>query len=176
MTLREFERIPEDGYRHELVTGWLVREPLPGAEHSWIARVLFRALDAHVSATGAGVVVMDAGFRLVEDPPTVRGPDIALIPAARLADGVPPRGFWPFAPGLAIEVASPWDRWSELRNKVHDYLSAGTPMVWVVEAEARRITVFSGPNEVRFLHDGDVLEGGLPLPGFHMPVSDVFRR
>jgi Uma2 family endonuclease len=176
MTVREFEQMPEDGYRHELVVGSVLREPLPGAEHAWIARNLFRPLDEHVSAARAGVVLMDVGFRLAEDPPTVRGPDLAFIASAKLPADAPPRGFWPFAPDLAIEVASPRDRWSVMRDKVQDYLAAGTRAVWVVEPGARRITVFGGSRDVRFLHEGEVLEGDAVLPGFQLPVSDVFRR
>jgi Uma2 family endonuclease len=175
-TIRDFEQLPEDGHRHELVLGHVVREPLPGAEHAWIARNLFRPLDEHVAESRAGVVLMDVGFRLSDDPPTVRGPDLAFITADRLPEGGPPSGFWSFAPDLAVEVASPWDRWSLMRDKAQDYLTAGTRAVWVVEPQARRITVFSGPGEVRFLHEGEILDGGAVLPGFDLPVSDVFRR
>ena len=94
LTLEEYERMPdEDGYSLELAAGRLVREPRPGARHGVIVGDLFRVLDSFVRKRGLGRVLIEAGFLLAEDPPTVRGPDVAFISVERLPAGPVPKGF-----------------------------------------------------------------------------------
>src|SRR5687767_13496998 len=90
-TIAHLKQLPDDGYRYDLVRGWLVREPPPGGEHGEIAAELIRALGNHVKAHRVGrVFTCDTGFVLAEDPPTVRGPDVAFVAAGRLPPGRAP--------------------------------------------------------------------------------------
>jgi Uma2 family endonuclease len=103
LTIEEFERIPEDGYREdgyrsELVRGRLVREPPPGAEHGGVSATLTIRLGHYVRQHRLGRLLTDSGFILTENPPTIRAPDIAFIAAARIrAEGLPTR-YFPGAP------------------------------------------------------------------------------
>ena len=87
VSVEEFERLPDDGYRAELVRGLVVREPRPGGEHGWVVRILFRALDGFTRQAGVGEALIETGFRLSEHPPTVRGPDVAFIATDRMPEG-----------------------------------------------------------------------------------------
>ena len=78
------------------------------------------------------------------------------------ADRVPPtpvRGFFPAAPDLAVEVLSPGDRPSEVLAKVHDWLTAGCRMVWVVDPETMTVTVYRGRDQIAVLGGSDLLDG-----------------
>jgi Uma2 family endonuclease len=176
LTLEEFERLPEeDAYRLELVRGRVVREPPPGAPHGWLVRRLFRALDAYVEEHGLGIVINETGFLLSVYPPTVRGPDLAFISAENLPREGIPEGYWTKAPDLGIEVLSPSNTAVEIHEKVLDYLTAGTRLVWVVDPHTRTVIVYSLRHEGRLLKLGDDLEGGDVLPGFRIALANLFE-
>jgi Uma2 family endonuclease len=176
LTLEEFERLPEeDEYLLELVRGRLVREPRPGGEHGLLAGELVGRLHYHVRLHGLGRVVTETGFLLSEDPPTVRGPDVAFISAKRFPKAGAPSGFWRFAPDLAVEIVSSSNTATEIQEKVLEYLESGATLVWVVDPRIRTVTVFRSRTEVRVLTDGEILDGADVLPGFQLEVSELFE-
>jgi Uma2 family endonuclease len=133
LTIEEYERLPEDDrYRVELVRGRLVREPQPAEEHGWLEVKLSHLLYEFVEANQLGIVLGPAGYRLEEDPPTVRGPDLSFLSHARIEGGYPVRKFRRIAPDLAVEIVSPSNRARDLIDKAHQFLDAGARLVWVV--------------------------------------------
>ena len=83
-------------------------------------------------------------------------------------------GFWPGPPDLAVEVISPHDRYTEVEEKVDDWLAAGTGMVVVVNPRNHTATIrFTGKDPV-ILTEQDTLDGGDVVPGWTMPVADIF--
>lgn len=78
------------------------------------------------------------------------------------------------SPDLCVEVVDPGDDRRELREKVEEYFAAGVRMVWVVDPEERSVTVLTQPDEGRTLYGKSVLDGGEVLPGFSIPVADLF--
>ncbi len=176
LTLQEFERLPEeDEFRVELVRGRLVREPRPGGRHGRIAFRVGFLIERFAEVRGLGQVVMETGFLLAEDPPTVRGPDVAFIAQESLPAEGAPVGHWRYAPDLAIEVLSPSNSAAETLQKVADYLRSGSRLVWVVDPAAESVTIYSPRGDVRVVDDGDVLEGEDVLPGFRVEVADLFE-
>jgi Uma2 family endonuclease len=174
-TLSEYEQLPEeDGTWIELVEGRLVREPRPNAEHSWIATELAGRIREHVRKNRLGITLGEAGFLLADEPPTVRGPDVAFIARANLPRGGFPRPFWTVPPDLAVEIVSPSNTRAEIREKVLEYLAAGTRLVWVVEPRDRLVTTYSSRTDVRVQKGEDTLDGFDVLPGFRLRVADVF--
>lgn len=176
VTLEEFWEMPEeDAYRVELVRGRVVREPPPAAAHTWISSELSALIRSFVLEHDLGIALTEPGFLLAVDPPTVRRPDAAFIAKEKL----PPGGFsltepWTMAPDLAIEVLSPSNRAGEILEKVLDYLACGTRLVWVVDPQNRCVTAYRSRDDIRLLREGDRLEGGDVLPGFELPVSQLF--
>jgi Uma2 family endonuclease len=174
-TIEEYERLPDDDrFRTELVRGRLVREPPPGEEHGWLQVRFGRYLDEYVEQQGLGLVVAETGYRLVEHPGTVRGPDLSFVSQARLTGGYPVRRFRSGAPDLAVEIVSPASRSRDLVEKVHEYLDAGARLVWVVNPVRRTITVYRSRTQIHVLRAGDVLDGEDVLPGFRMEVDRLF--
>lgn len=177
LSLEEFEDLPEeDAHRPELVRGRLIREPRPGARHGLLMARLGARLQRHVEQTHLGVVCLDFGVVLPTEPPTVRGPDIGFIAGDRLPPEGVPSGFLPMAPDLAAEIVSPSNTASEIQEKVLEYLDAGTRLVWVIDPQARVVNTYRSRREVRVLGPQDELEGGDVLPGFRLPLEDLFAE
>jgi Uma2 family endonuclease len=174
-TADELFVMPDDGFRYELVSGALRRMPPAGSEHGAVAVNIAVVVAQFVRAHGLGVVFgAETGFKIASDPDTVRAPDLAFVRRERIPQEGIPREFWPSAPDLAVEVVSPGDTYTEVEEKVHDWLNAGTRMVLVLNPRTRTVAIYtSHANAVR-LTEADTLEGGEVLPGFTCRVAALF--
>lgn len=175
VTADELLRMPRGRVRRELVRG-MVRETTPaGYGHGRIAMRMGSRLDTYVDAHDLGVVcAAETGFKLEGDPDTVRAPDVAFIRRERVAAVGEREGFWPGAPDLAVEVVSPGDSSGEVEEKVADWLSAGCRMVVVVNPRKRAVTVHRSRTDFAVLTEDDVLDGGDVVPGWRLPVREIF--
>lgn len=174
VTADELERMPEDDFRYELVRGRLIRMSPVAPRHGGVTVTLASLLWTHVRAHRLGRVWTEVGFRLFDNPDTVRAPDVAFVTADRLP-APDAAGFYRGAPDLAIEVLSPDDRPADVRRKVRDYLSAGTPMVVVVDPAARTVTVHGRRATPRIFRDADTLDLDPIVAGFRVSVGSVFE-
>ena len=83
----------------------------------------------------------------------------------------------PFAPDLAVEVASPSQDAREMAAKACVYLRAGTRLVWVIWPQSAHIDVWradilTGP--VGALTIVDTLDGEDVISGFSYALADLF--
>ena len=175
MTADELLRLPDDGQRHELVAGDLRTMAPSGGEHGWIVVRVTVPLGQYVDANKLGLVFgAETGFLLARDPDTVRAADVAFVRRERVLAAGGVKGYWPGAPDLAVEVISPHDLYAEVDEKVADWLVRGTLMVLVVNPR-RRVVVVHRPNQaVRVLAESDVLDGEDVVPGWKLPIRDIF--
>jgi Uma2 family endonuclease len=175
VTADELYMLPDDGFRYELVRGEVRRMPPAGSEHGAVVMNLGSPLHWFVRSHGLGVVFgAETGFKIASDPDTVRAPDLAFVRHERIPEGGVPRGFWPGAPDLAVEVISPGDTYTEVEEKVYDWLNAGTRMVLVLNPRTRTVTIYTSSATVVRLTESDTLTGGEVLPGFTCQVSELF--
>jgi Uma2 family endonuclease len=175
LTAEDLLRMPEDGHRYELVKGELTKMPPAGNIHGKRTMRLGWRLARHVEANDLGVVfAAETGFRLASNPDTVRAPDVAFVIKTRVEEVGEFEGFWPGAPDLAVEVISPGDSYTEVEEKVEEYLQAGARAVWVVDPRRRTITVYRSLTDITILTENDTLEGGHLIPGFSCRVAEVF--
>lgn len=172
MTADELLAMPDDGIRRELVDGE-IREMVPaGGDHGQIGMRLGWRMAQFVETRNLGVVYSsDTGFRLAHDPDTVRCPDVGFIDRERYARF---RGVVDRAPDLAVEVVSPTDTYSDVRAKVHQYLDAGTRMVVVIDPPTQTVDVYRSRTDHLELNRDDVLDCGDVIPGWQIPVRDIF--
>jgi Uma2 family endonuclease len=174
ITIAEYEQMPEeDLYRVDLVRGMLVRSPIPAPLHGVLQIRIGRKLDEFVEHAGGGVVTGEVGAILARDPDTVRGPDVAFYSTERIPESGYSGGFWG-PPDLAVEILSPSNRASEVRAKIADYLEAGVRLVWVLNPQARSVTIHRPGVEARVIRDDQTVEGEDVLPGFRLPLAAFF--
>ena len=175
VTADELLHMPDDGFRYELVRGELRRMTPAGSAHGRVAMNIGTAMNNHVKAHSLGTMyAAETGFRIGTDPDTVRAPDVAFVGRDRVEAVGEVEGFWPEAPLLAVEVISPGDSYADVEEKVFDWLDAGTKLVIVVNPRQRSATVYKSPTDITALAEANVLDGGDVVPGFELPVREIF--
>jgi len=175
VTADQLLRMPDDGYRYELVAGELRKMTPAGWRHGAIGGQLHGWLGHYIQERRLGrVFLANTGFLLARDPDTVRAPDIAFIHKDHLLTPEPEEAFWPGAPDLAVEVVSPRDTVGEIDEKVKAWLDAGAMMVWVVNPKWQNATVYRSATEIKTLTKNDELDGEDVVPGFRCRIGDIF--
>jgi Uma2 family endonuclease len=174
VTAREFWQLPESDSHRELVQGEVRETMPPGGQHGAIAIALGTQLKLWSQQAQGGYVGVEAGYLLARDPDTVRGPDISYVRASRLPPGGIPEGFWNLAPDLAVEVISPSETADQVREKVRDFLQAGTPLVWTIYPRVREVVVHTPDGMAQTYTSDRTLEFPDVLPGFRCGVADLF--
>ena len=173
LTAEDLLALP-DHQRGELIEGVLRPMPPANFDHFNDTGRLILRVGAFVEAHGLGVVGAEGGFRLRRDPDTVLAPDVAYVRQERLPPPGQRAGFPDLAPDLVVEVLSPSNTPAEVARKVAIYLAAGTELVWVVDRPRQSVTVHRAGRPQRTLGLGDVLEGEDVLPGFGLPLAELF--
>ena len=88
-------------------------------------------------------------------------------------EGVPDT-FWELAPDLAVEIVSPTETAVEIRERVRDFLSAGTACVWVVYPKTQEVIEFTPDGISRTFAREMKMTNPEILPGFEMEVAELF--
>jgi Uma2 family endonuclease len=164
-----------EGRLYELVDGVLV-EKVIGFKESAIALVLGTYLNAYAQQGDLGFVTgPDGTVRLWKG--LVRIPDVSFVSWSQLPERYYPTEPIPdLAPDLAVEVLSEGNTAGEMKQKVKEYFDAGVRLVWLIDPATRTATVYTSPDDSRRLTEGDVLDGGDVLPGFRLPLKQLFAR
>ena len=173
MTAEELAKLPDDGYRYELIQGELIRMPPPGRNHGIRLLVVGHYFYDYAGRFG-GEATGASGYRLEIDPDTVLAPDLAYTRPER----VPPKGgpiYTPVAPDAAMEIVSPSERRGEQRSRLRAYFGAGTRLVLFLNEATRTLTVEHPDGRTEVLSEGDVFDGGDVMPGFQVLVADLLR-
>jgi Uma2 family endonuclease len=174
-TAEELLRMPHDGLRRELIHGEVKTMAPAGHQHGRIAQRIAGLLWQHVTANELGqVYAAETGFKLASNPDHVRAPDAAFVRRERVAAIGDAEGFFPGAPDLAVEVVSPSDTFADVEEKVFDWLDAGTRAVLVVNPKKRSVTVYRSVSDVRILSEAESLSVEEVVPGWNLPVRDLF--
>jgi len=153
----------------ELIAGEVVAIPPSGGDASLAQTEMVHRLRAWQDAPGGSGRVLTDVFVQVGDG--YLAPD-----AAWWAAGRDPRigpGAIETVPDLVVEVLSPATRENDLGPKRDRYIGAGVRELWLIDPPQRAVLVVDASGE-RSLSDGDELRSRALLPGFAMPVADLF--
>ena len=173
-TVEDVTRVWErEGRLCELVDGVLL-EKVMGWNESSLAVFLSGVLNAFVIPRNLGIVTgPDGTMEIMAD--LVRIPDVAFTSWQRLPERRRPTAPIPrLAPNLAVEVLSASNTPGEMAAKRGDYFSAGVQLVWEVDPAARTVAVYTSATGARILGPAETLDGGAVLPGFRLPLPDLF--
>ncbi len=174
MTAKELLAMPDDGFRYELVRGELVKMAPAGRVHGKRGNRVNVSLSLYVYENNLGETYLaETGFHLETDPDHVLAPDGAFVSREREEATPEAGGFFPGPPDLAVEVVSPSDRLTEVAEKVAEWLAAGTRMVVVVNPRNCTVQAHT-PEGVTEFTEADTLDGGDVVPGWRLPVADIF--
>lgn len=159
----------------ELVDGVLVEKAM-GFRESMLAIFIAEVLNSFVRRANAGLVTgADGMMRLF--PKNVRIPDVAYVAWNRIpGQKVPTAPIPDLAPDLAVEVLSRSNTAAEMKRKRREYFAAGCSLVWIVDPDARNVTVFTSEEEALVLDENAQLGGGDLLPGFSLSVRELFAQ
>jgi Uma2 family endonuclease len=168
--------MPDDGWRYELVEGELHRMSPAGRHHGRVTMNFSWRLAQFVRERSLGVVfAAETGFLLCRNPDTVRAPDVAFVSAARISDAETHEGFFPGPPDLAVEVVSPSDTFTEVEDKVFQWLGAGATAVLVLHPSRRNVSLYRGKDDFRLFGEGETVDLSFVVPGFSIRVSEIFE-
>jgi Uma2 family endonuclease len=175
-TVKDALRIlAHEGRICELIDGVLVEKPMSGYE-SVLGGVFVQLFRNYLDQNPLGVVLgADGLLRIL--PGQLRAPDAAFIRFERIPDPEPKFGRAPrWIPNLAVEVLSPGNTAREMRRKLKQYFEAGVELVWMIDPPTRTAKSYRSTTEFDELAPDGVLTAPAILPGFELPLSDLFRR
>lgn len=174
VTADELSLLP-DADRFELVGGELVEMPPPGPEHGFTTASLLTEANYFIRRNRLGYsFTSETGFLLSRDPDTVLAPDFAFVRLGRITRPFS-RPYQAICPALVIETLSPGTTRREAVLKTEMWLGFGVQLLWEVDPEARTVTVHRPGTAFRTLTTADTLTGEDVLPGFAMPVREIFE-
>ncbi len=168
-------RLPDDGYRYEVLDGELYMTPPPATQHQDTLLALAAAMRTFASSRRLGkVLAAPCGVRLSNQSVPIQ-PDILFVSAARA--NIIGKEYVEGAPDLVVEVLSP-SNWSyDRREKFRAYLEGGVPEYWIVDYRARTVEVFHAEEGEYVLlgkHGSGETARSVVLTGFEIHTDDIF--
>ena len=113
--------------------------------------------------------------KLLRNPDSVRGMDVAYLSNERWAQQKNKDGYLEVPPDLIVEVLSPYDRWSNVTQKLREYFAIGVRLVWVADPEAAVVFAYRSLTDMREFKTEDTLTADEVLPGFSASVAALFE-
>ena len=174
LTYRDYAHTPEDE-RYELLDGELIMTPAPAEVHQRVATLLGWRVAQFVSENDLGRVYV-APFDVVLSDTDVVQPDLLFISNEHVHVVTPANVQG--APDLVVEILSPTSAERDRTFKRRLYARYGVREYWIVDTEARAVTVLL-LQEGGFEAAGTYGEGATltspTLPDFALKVADLFR-
>ena len=170
---RSFLQQPQnEGRRFELISGKIVETQstqLSALVDSFLSAVIYQ----YFKTNPIGWTFSKLNINLPDDDLNDTIPDISVVlKEGRELDLNEPLTFMP---DLAIEIKSPTDSLTKMRKKAIYYLENGTKVVWLVDTQRQKIEIYT-LDDTEILASDDTLTGGDLLPGFKLPVRDIWSQ
>lgn len=158
--------------RVELIDGTLVEKCL-GFRESLLAGWLASLLNMHVAPRKFGLVGGSSlPVRLIGSQ--LRLPDVSYFPWTQIPPGFLAARIGTVSPALAVEVLSVSNTREEMERKRREYFASGTQLVWIVDPRTETVAIYTDATAHTTLTTADTLTGGAVLPGFSVPVTELF--
>jgi Uma2 family endonuclease len=176
-TLGEFEALialPENADRRlELIAGE-IHEKMPTELHGLLIFILAGEIYIFLRANPIARAGVDVRHRAPGDEHNDLRPDLSVT--MQVEAPIVGRGVVPRMPDLAVEVKSPDDTYAAMRRKADYYLAHGARLVWLFYPEKRLVEVYKKDADSALLDATDTLDGGDVLPGFRLPLAELWGK
>lgn len=144
---------------YELIDGIAVSKMSPKYFHARSARKILNILEEW--AKNRGRAEMEWAFDLSDNYTPV--PDLIYVSFERLPESWNENAACPVPPELAIEIISSGQTFGQMIQKASNYLTGGILQVWVVDPEAKSVTVFySDRAPITYMGDGVIRDDLFP--------------
>ena len=182
-TTADLLAIPDDGIERWLIDGRIVevgmtiRNKHHTRVESRVSHCLVQWLDAQPEPRGS-VHAGEAGVQLRTDPDLTVGIDVVYLSPEVAAHNESDDGptILVGVPTLAVEILSPSDTIENIQGRIATFRGAGIPVLWFINPYQRTVSVIRPGRAPVVLNDEQQLDGGPELPGFSVPVANLFRR
>jgi Uncharacterized protein conserved in cyanobacteria len=170
----DYERLPDDGQRYELIDGDLHMAPAPNPEHQTASGLIFYHLMQCVQLAGHGRV-FTAPLDVELSPVTIVQPDIVVILNGGAATITTQRIVGP--PDLVVEVVSPGTASYDRREKRDLYAAAGIREYWIADPGHRAVellTLVGGTYRAEHVYRGRAVIPSQVIPGWNVATDLLF--
>ena len=174
ITFEEFERLPDEPGKCELLEGEVVRMPPAKRKHMKTTERLYlllreavRDLRRRRPELGLGEVHMEMGYRMGSAPQSWLQPDVSITHADQSGDD-----YYEGAPLVAIEVASDAQSAAHLEAKAQMYLSHGGREVWLVYPKTGHVWICRTGKPA--VEQQEIAIRSDVLPGVEIRSDDIF--
>jgi Uma2 family endonuclease len=159
----------------ELVDGILVEKAL-GTREALIATLIAHQIWEYLEKHDLGLAIGADGMYRIRIG-LVRIPDVSFVSWDRLpGEELPDEAVAGVIPELAVEVLSKSNTQAEIGRKLREYFDAGVRLVWIIDPETESARVHTSPMRSQRLGKNQSLSGRSVLPGFALPLRDLFSR
>lgn len=121
-----------------------------------------------VSFGSSGAFVTAGGAR--------RSPDAAWVLKSRIPAGGAERTrqLWHLSPDFVIELRSPSDRLTVLREKMREWIESGVAVAWLIDPETRSVEIYHTGQPAEIACDPASVTGDGPVAGFVLELASVW--
>lgn len=174
-TLSDWERLPEDGNRYEIIDGFLYMSTAPSFFHQWIGLNFYHFVGYPAREQGLAITALaPVGVIMVGAKPVQ--PDIVVVRMAR-KDIIRDRRIYG-VPDLIVEVLSPGSETYDTETKLHTYAEAGVPEYGIVNPAERTLALYTllavgQYAEPQVFSEMDSMTFAC-LPGITLQIRDLF--
>ena len=102
----------------------------------------------------------------------LRVPDVSFVVADRLKQSK--RYFGELVPDIVVEIKSQSDRLKPLREKIQSFIELGAKVGILIDPDKRTVTIYTPTAEPVVLRDGDMISIPELLPGWEVPVAELW--
>ncbi len=102
----------------------------------------------------------------------LRVPDVSFVVASRLKQSK--RYFAELVPDLVVEIKSQSDRLKQEREKLLSFIELGAKVGILIDPDDRTVTIYTPTAEPVVLRDGDTISIPELLPGWEVPVAELW--
>ncbi len=166
LTYKDIENLPEGIY--DVIDGEIKELAPTGFEHGEYEGELYTFLKGKLKGKGY-VAVGEVGILISRDPLRIRSADVIYISKERSPEK--PKGILTTPPELVVEIISPSNTYTEMEEKVLDYLSAGVDRVLLIDPQLGKATLFKKGERTAQLYSFD--EELELLPELKIKLSEV---